>query len=286
MEGLWAWFAALSDDRKFDLLKIMLEKALLAAVVGIAGAIFAVLLERYKSTLKKQEELSKIMVPEIRSMLDDAEGLFKAGVEAIRAFEQQALSCQAWAKALCSSTARIETGDRYKVPDDLQRRIVSFEGGLISPRELLERTAPNDAARALLLNPMLATAPKENLFAGDFPSLLFIFLNQSPESRDKIGLATLFGSTLFEPLDRAPHDAYNERANAFVLAMMRRMPTDNRVQKRTHEALFKDLKYMRGVMDALPTALLVDVGQLPPYRQLATAHAHMQSTLRKFLNTV
>ncbi|MET4232638.1 hypothetical protein ABIA85_005927 [Bradyrhizobium sp. LA6.10] len=286
MEGLWAWFAALSDDKKFDLLKILLEKALLAAVVGIAGAIFAVLLERYKSTLKKQEELSKIMIPEIKSMLDDAEGLFLAGVTAIRAFEQQALSCQAWAKALCQGDARIETEERYKVPEDFNRAIVRCEGKMISPMELLERTAPNDAARKLLLNPMLTISPRETLVGGEFPGLIFTVLNQSPGSRDRPGLALLFARTLFGPLDRDPHDAYNEKANAFALAMMRRLPTETKLQKSVHDALSTHLKFIRELMDGLPGSFLMNVGQLPPYRQLATSHAVIQSKLRNFLKTV
>ena len=286
MTEIWGWLSSLNDIQKFDLFKIAFEKLLLAGVLGIAGAIFAVLMERYKSALKKQEELTKIMIPEIKSMLEDAEALFTAGVEAIRAFEQQALSCQAWAKALCQSNARIETGERYKVPDDLKRAIVRCDGSLISPMEVLERTAPNDAARALLLNPRLAVSPKEKLVGGEFPGLVFVVLNQTPESRDRPGLAMLFAHTLFGPFDRGPHDAYNEKANAFVLAMMRRLPAGNKLQKDAQEALFRHLNIMREMMDALPGSLLLDVGQLPPYRQLAGAHAGIQSHLRKFLNAV
>ncbi|MBH5396406.1 hypothetical protein HZZ13_01060 [Bradyrhizobium sp. CNPSo 4010] len=94
MTEIWSWLSTLNDTQKFDLLKMAFEKLLLAGVLGMAGAIFGVLMERYKSALKKQEELSKIMIPEIKSMLEDAEGLFNAGVGAIRVFEQQALSCQ------------------------------------------------------------------------------------------------------------------------------------------------------------------------------------------------
>ncbi|MBH5396407.1 hypothetical protein HZZ13_01065 [Bradyrhizobium sp. CNPSo 4010] len=86
---------------------------------------------------------------------------------------------------------------------------------------LLESTAPNDAARALLLHPRLTISPKEKLVGGEFPGLLFIVLNQTPETRDAKGLATLLAGTLFGRLDRAPDDAYTEKSNAFVLAMMR-----------------------------------------------------------------
>ncbi|WP_027574659.1 hypothetical protein [Bradyrhizobium sp. WSM1743] len=82
----------MNDTQKFDLLKMAFEKLLLTGILGMAGAIFGVLMERYKSALKKQEELSKIMIPEIKSMLEDEEGLFNAGVGAIRVLEQQALS--------------------------------------------------------------------------------------------------------------------------------------------------------------------------------------------------
>jgi hypothetical protein len=285
MADVWSWFAALDNNQKFDVFKILLEKVLLAGVVGIAGAIFAILMERYKSTLKRQEEWSKFMAPQIQSMLEDAEALYHHGVQTIRTLEQQAIRCNAWVKALCRNPARIETEDRYSGPDYLKREIVRYEGEMISPADLLDRTAPDDQARSLLHHPQFATARSKDP-NGEFPNVLFLMLRLKPEERSEAMLTLALCTSVFTPLDRGPHNEYSEKVNAFVLAMMRRLPAENKVQKGAQEALFEVLESMRAILDRLPTAAVVNVGAEPPFRQLAIAHAVLQARLRTFFNVV
>jgi hypothetical protein len=52
MADFWSWLPGSNDQEKFEILKILLEKGLLALIVAVAGGAFALLLERYKSTLR------------------------------------------------------------------------------------------------------------------------------------------------------------------------------------------------------------------------------------------
>src|SRR5262249_41805042 len=161
--------------------------------------------------------------------------------QTISTLEQQAIRCNAWAKALCSIPALIETKDQYTGPDDLKRNIVRYEGGMISPMDVLERTAPDDQARSLLHHPQFATPRSKNPI-GELANHLFLELRTKPEMRSERMLTLTLCTSVFVPLDRGPLDDYNEKVNQFVLAMMRRLPAQRRRQKRTQEALHRELR--------------------------------------------
>src|SRR5260221_14587599 len=107
MMGEWSEWLLNLDERQFDVFKILLEKGLLAAIVGIAGAIFAILMERYKSTLKKQEELSKVVIPQINDVLAKSEALYQHGRKTLLKLAEQFTSFISWADALYHSPTQI-----------------------------------------------------------------------------------------------------------------------------------------------------------------------------------
>lgn len=286
MVEIWSWFAGLTDQEKFEIFKIVLEKGLLALIVAIAGGTFAILLERYKSALKKDQELSKVIVPQIISMLEDAEALYEHGHQTIRTLDSQTVSFGAWKDALIRSPARITTEAHYKGPDDLKRPIVECEGKMISIAELLERTAPDDLVRSVLRHPKFAVQREESIHT-EFLYVLYVALKMQPETRvERSGSAltdTLFKS-IFVPLVRAPRDEYHEKVDKFLLAMMRRLPEENKAQKRAWELIHLALQTMRDVVDRFPTSEVR--GLANSYKQLARLHADVLSQLRAILNAV
>ncbi len=285
----WNWLAGFNDQQQFELFKIVLEKGLLAAIVAIAGGIFAILLERYKSALKKQEELSKVIVPQIVSTLEAAEALYEHGTQTIRTLDKQALSFVAWKEALIQSPASIETNDRYTGPDDIKRPIVECEGKLISIAELLERTAPDDLVKSVLRHPEFAVQRAESKEM-EFLYALHLALKMQPESRAGIAgasLAQVLFRSIFVPLVRAPRDEYHEKVDKFVLAMMRRLPTENQAQKRAYENINNLIPRLREVIDRFPTSDIVKIeGAKSSFQQLAHLHAGLVSNLRAMLNAV
>jgi len=289
MADFWSWLPGSNDQEKFEILKILLEKGLLALIVAIAGGAFALLLERYKFALKKEQELSKIIVPQIVSMLEDAEALYEQGQQTIQALDEQMASFTPWQTALVQSPARNTTEGHYNGPDDLKRSIVEYEGAMISIAELLERTAPDDLVRSVLHHPEFAMH-RAKMIEMEFPYVLYNMLRTSPEKRMEVwnsALAQTLLTNIFVPLVRAPRDEYNEEVNKFVLAMMRRLPEDNEAQKRAWRNIFTALDGMRDVINSYPTKDLYKFeGSKTSYEHLARLHAHVLSQLRVILNTV
>jgi hypothetical protein len=284
MAGVWGWYAGLTEQEKFDLIKIVFEKGLLAAIVGIASIVIAVLLERYKSTLKRQEELSKFIMPQIGGTLDDAEILFQDGVTAIGALQKQAASCAAWAVALSQSPAVIETGNFDGTAVDLKREIIRFEGRMISAEDLLDRTAPDDLARSLLRHPDFAKERKR-LIDGDFLYALHQVLTNKPGTRIDSTLTLFLAKCVYERLAPGPRNEYSERVNKFALGIMRRLPAETPRQRRAWEGLHEVLSNMRAIINRYPTGMLVKLeNDQPPFDRLALCHAVLVARLRGFLN--
>jgi hypothetical protein len=289
MADFWSWLPGSNDQEKFEILKILLEKGLLALIVAIAGWRFAISLERYKSALKKEQELSKIVVPQIVNMLEDAEALYEHGHQTIQALDKQVTSFGAWKDALIRSPARITAEGHYKFPDDFKRPIVEFNGETISIAELLERTAPDDLVRSVLHHPKFAVQ-RETSIQMEFLYVLYDALKTRPEARTEAwgsALSHMLLSSIFVPLVRAPRDEYHEKVDKFILAMMRRLPADNKKQTHAWDNIHTSLKGMREVIDQFPTRDLVKIeGLKSSYGQLAHHHADVLSQLRAILNAV
>jgi hypothetical protein len=283
----WIWVADLTDPQRFEVFKILLEKGLLAVIVAIAGGTFAILLERYKSALKKQEELSKVIVPQILDMLEAAETLYEHGTLTLRTLDEQASSFLKWERALIGSNASIKTADHYRGPDDLKRPIVECDGEMISLAVLLERTAPDDLVKSVLKHPEFAVKREASIYM-EFLYALYETLKMSRDVRLKMPpLASALCSSIFVPLVRAPRDEYSEKMNKFVLAMMRRLPIDNPRQRRAYDTINKLVPRMRDVINEYPTLDVIKFeGLQNSFERLAHLHAAVVSQLRAILNAV
>jgi hypothetical protein len=154
MGELSDWLSSL-DQRQFDVMKILLEKGLLAFIVGIAGGIFAFVMERYKSALKKQEELSKVLIPRINEVLDKSEALYSYGHGTLIELAKQFTSFISWADALYHSPSQIHVSQtsHAKGPEDLQCPVEHQSKGTISIAQLLEDTAPDELVSSVLRRP-------------------------------------------------------------------------------------------------------------------------------------
>jgi hypothetical protein len=291
MTYLWNWYAGLNDHDKFEISKIILEKGLLAIIIGIAGGMFAILMERYKSALKKEVELSKVVVPQIIKVLEEAEALYDHGAKTLTMLDQQAKIFVEWAIVLLHTPAHINKPppDHYQGRDDLKSPIVQHDGETISITELLERTASDDLVKSVLHHPDFALQRQKHLDM-DFPYVLYEALKTPAQDRNSLFHLRLISALIeseFIPLVRAPREEYHAKVDKFLLAIMRQLPAENRVQRHAFKQINHTIPIMRNIIDRFPSADLLKLeGIGGSYRLLGHAHATLVALVRRILNAV
>jgi hypothetical protein len=293
MGELSDWLSHL-DQRQFDVFKILLEKGLLAAIVGIAGAIFAILMERYKSALKKQEELSKIVIPQINEVLAKSEALYQQGQNTLVRLAEQYKSLIAWVDALYRSPTQIDISpiSHAKGPEDLQCPLEHQQKGQISIAQLLEDTAPDELVKSVLRRPDFLSGKERYNSSVGFLYVLYEMLKLNPSNRDdddRRNLLTSICHSVFVPMITAPRRDYRSHVQTFVLATMRQLPLDNRKQKRAYGAIMNMLPIMTEVVDEFPKRDIIKITSeeiATSEGLIADSHARLVAQLRVILQAV
>jgi hypothetical protein len=289
MGELSDWLSSL-DQRQFDVMKILLEKGLLAFIVGIAGGIFAFVMERYKSALKTGGTFQRI-----NEVLDKSEALYSYGHGTLIELAKQFTSFISWADALYHSPSQIHVSQtsHAKGPEDLQCPVEHQSKGTISIAQLLEDTAPDELVRSVLRRPDFLSEKAHYRSLDGFLYALYEMLKRQPADRrrdvDRSGLITGICYSVFVPLITRPRREYRNHVHSFVLAMMRQLPTDNRKQKRAYMNILNVLPILRGVIDDFPKRDLIKITseEIPTSDDLiADAHAAILTQIRAILNAV
>jgi hypothetical protein len=263
MTDLRAWLASLSTE-EVQLFNIVFEKLLLAGVVAMAGAIFALLLERYKSGLKKQEELTKKVIPRILEILEKANSLYTKGTSALSELnnELSALEIASWIDALWEDIKKIEVDEsadetaRFpKSAADLNFDLKHRERGTISILDLLRYTATTDRIRCELDKPDFLDREAHYESSGLLHHLPNI-LRKRPENRgEEFDRSLLFLGicrSVFIPVTAAPREEFETQATEFSRAMILYLPAENRKQKRAQSKIAEVLRVMRDTMNDYP----------------------------------
>ena len=100
---IFSFIKSLTVDQKFELTKIFIDKVMLAAIVGVAGLVSTILIERWKSRFKRQEEYAKIALPAIISLIDDSKKLFDSGMKIIDELDYYLEDFYLWASKINDS---------------------------------------------------------------------------------------------------------------------------------------------------------------------------------------
>ena len=96
-----------TQEHQFEILKIVVDKGALALLIAMLGAVISLLIERYKSTLTREVELSKITTPMITAMLEANDELFAANCTFIRDCAAEFAEFEAWTRSLLSTRLTI-----------------------------------------------------------------------------------------------------------------------------------------------------------------------------------
>jgi hypothetical protein len=280
--SLWS---TLTESERFELTKIILDKGLLAAVIGLAGFIAAILIERLKSALKRREELSKVLVPKIVEALDLSETLFLAGSNTTEKLHALFLPYLQWSESLCQSTVTANdlTLSSYSTYDDVRRATVQIGSGSVSLIDYIRGSAPKPISD--LIDSHADFFERAELYEepGFFSNLRGVLA--AGELRPSLGSAMLYGITrsVFVPFVTEPRKEYNEKLRSFRLFLMRYMPIETRRQKRAFGRITQTTKFMSDLIRDYPRNDFSKKGLTSS--SLATCHGSLITQIRVLLRS-
>src|SRR5689334_2627388 len=136
-----AWSLASCTERDFAVWKILLDKGILAILLLIAGGIGGLLLEKYKSSLNSQTEVSKIVIPTILDMLASAEELFDCGLATIDELNWRYQPFAEWFDQLVRQPVQIQDDPTSKPSDFRQVKVIESDGSITTLGEFFRRMA-------------------------------------------------------------------------------------------------------------------------------------------------
>lgn len=233
MSDFHVWFSEwLQDRHHFEIFKIVLDKGLLALIVALAGLLFSIILERYKSILARQEEISKLVNPGVMELRAQAQALYDAGIRTLYLLDEQFVHFHHWTDAIFDCKARYPHSDPFapspdfpRGPEFLDRQVDCQTFGTITIRELLDRTAPNDVVRDVLTLKDFPVAKAHYEVGGFFHDLHTNILaalairDENLRSVLRLGMA----KSVFVPFTPQPRREYYREVNIFRFAVMRNM---------------------------------------------------------------
>lgn len=273
----------LKPDRHFEIFKIVLDKGMLAIVVALAGLMFSVLLERYKSVLKRQEELAKLIGPGVAELKTESQSLLDAGIRVLDTLDQQFEHFVHWSDAIFECKAEYyepepdqisESGSPTRQrrrhpsrlgsmpeapegPEFLDRKIKCSIVETSTIRELLEQTA--DYLVMDVIRSANFSANKEHYAQGGFFYELHNNIRASAKARDDFN--ALFRTSLqlgmiksvFIPFTSCPRNTYVKKVQEFKLAVMRQTPLGTRKQDRAIDLIRRVAENMVDFVMDYPT---------------------------------
>jgi hypothetical protein len=248
------------SDRHFEIFKIVLDKGLLAIVVAIAGLIFSIILERYKSILKRQEELSKLIAPGVVQLQTQSQSLFDAGIRALDVLDEQFAHFHHWRDAIFDSNPEYYEPHRFiepnvpNGPEFLDRKIKCSTLGTSTIRELLDRTA-DDMVKEAIKSENFPSSEAHKAVGGFFYALHLNILAPLTSRDDRLRSALLLGviQSVFIPFTSHLRNVYYREIQSFTLAVMRQAPEGTRKQDRAIDHIAECTENMAKFVKDYPT---------------------------------
>lgn len=138
---------------QLDIAKIVIEKGLLAIILAGFALAAAILVERIKASLSRQQEILKITGPLVLKLLESCEALYESGMSTLRSKSREFADYEHWAVNLTSVSVRsIETMAIADIPHGPDARNATLEIGVssISLVDHLKAHAPTTAIADLV----------------------------------------------------------------------------------------------------------------------------------------
>jgi hypothetical protein len=278
-------------DHQFEILKILLDKGALAILIALLGAAISILIERYKSALTRQVELSKITMPMITSMLDATEELFAANCAFIRDGAAEFSEFEAWVKSMLAT--RLFFKEPVALADlphgaNCRMETVSMGGSAVTIEDFLLHCSPSRRIEKLI---QTRAFWNDDAVTGEEGSLVRqIYLAHMHGNTNSFFATTYFSAARIYANNRSAVHSANLRAqNRFRLLAMKNLYPINRAQKKALDAIIE--------VQSLTQDLLLDfpkgdagreVGLIPKttpttYDQVVGCHGALITQLKRFL---
>ena len=204
------WLEALSDDQ-FELLKIVVDKGALAALVAIVGFVFALLMERYKAYLVGRTELLKFAIPKIQELMRGADGLRKDALAVKADLTDRLTPWQAWIKNLDEDRRSLDEG---KWPPLEEKSDVILAKSIVGGGSIGSHLRDHANALGLQEDFKRIKFPDDSLFLRHLTSA---YRGGPLRETSALLLEADFRRHLFRYVTAAERSAFRDRANQFML---------------------------------------------------------------------
>jgi hypothetical protein len=224
-----------------------------------------VLIERYKSVLNRQNDLTKIFIPQIVELLGDSERLYNDGVSVIAELENQFRAFSQWAEKLYKAQFKADPyiSSMPKGPESREAQLQRPDGSYITFSELLAESAPDDSIRSLVQTDNFWTHKSQYEWGSGFLAQLYVCyqLRNNPQMEKAEGVALLQAAYpgllqsvafLFAEFVVSPRASYLDSVKKFRLKVMRTLEPRTRRQEKVFNNITDLLTYAQKTIESYP----------------------------------
>lgn len=146
-----AWFNSLSSDHQFEILKIIIDKGLLALVAILATICGAVIIESYKTRLQVRADTSKKFREALPGLLNRVDQFEESILVQVNLMRQKRESARNWINEIASEVNRLDSEFFYNAlkSDDFFRRSIN---GRQSLAEVAIQKSPSQEFASMVEN--------------------------------------------------------------------------------------------------------------------------------------
>lgn len=219
------------SKNEFELLKLVLDKFVIAVLLAVAGVVFYFLLERYKSSLVKNLEIAKFHMPRVTKLLEEAENLFKAGMTTVEKLASEYQSYSQWGQEIVKRVNTLSVSEELPMDPSCKSHILNPDDPYpLTVYALLYKSTDNPRIHNVLDSDEFWESPKQYDVLGGFLRKLNMFIAYPSE-----GSETLIKHAIVEFFTRYSVDLkrdYNEQLDNLRHKVMINIYTDTRKQRK------------------------------------------------------
>lgn len=270
---------------QYEILKIIIDKGAIAVIVLIIGVAINLILERYKSILAREQEISKITNPMILGMIASSEQLYQEGATAIREGASDFWAFENWCDSMLKAPLNLKRTSFLDLVNEGRSAKILVGTGTSTLEDFIAGCAANEELIALVSSDFFWNDP--HVIGTDDSLVLHLYsarLNSSVAPTLHFWMANYYSK-----MERPYKIAYRKALDKFRFEMLRNLYPEGKGQEKAYENILTLLTTQSEVMGSFPA---VDVATYRGFKQadstlnmLTESHGAIVSQLGAYLRS-
>lgn len=275
-----------------DLIKILLDKGLLAILLAGLALAAAILVERVKASLLRQQEILKITAPLVLKLLESCDELYEAGITTLRSKAESFTAYEDWAINLTS--AFVSLGRRMSLEDipygtEARQAELKYGGQSVRLVVHLKAYAPNSAIADLVDSDLFWQ--QDSVVSKDGSLVRHLYMTYIAKSEITEASVQFQMARVYAALKLGKSKGYTAALFKFRQDVIRDLYPGNEAQLKSIEGLLKLLEHNSQAFEDFP---ILDVGRArilgssnttTTFEVLAQNHAQMVGLIGQYLRS-